>query len=103
MEEFDSMIKVELWGEIERHAVHAASTSNLYDVVVHGLVTLVQTRQRVNETVFDYTQRFISAKNMYETLSRSPWEARHLVLQHPTTKKRTWMGYCDAKPMFRNV
>jgi hypothetical protein len=86
MEEFELKIKenpIELLGAIERHAVNAVSTRNPYDVVVDGLTTLVQTRQRANETVYDYTQRFISAKNMYETLSGSSWEARHLVLQHP--------------------
>jgi hypothetical protein len=83
---------------IERYRVSVVSTRHPYDLVVDSWINLVQTKQRDDETVLEYTQRFSSASDMYIALAGGPYCAETLVFDHPDFDKAD-MGkveYCRA-------
>jgi hypothetical protein len=94
---------IELLAAIGRHSVNAVPSRNPYDVVVDSWINLVKTRQRNNETVLDYTQRFLSAKDMYEALAGGQQYAETLVLNHPKSTQPTRIRLRTVKLMSRNV
>jgi hypothetical protein len=63
---------VALLGLIERLSVSAASTRHPYDLVVDSWINLVKTKQQEEETVLEYTHKFMPAKEMCEALEGGP-------------------------------
>jgi hypothetical protein len=83
---------------IERYSVSVVSTRHPYDLGVDSWINLVQTKQRDDETILEYMQRFLSANDMYIALAGGPYCAETLVFDHPDFDKAD-MGkveYCRA-------
>jgi hypothetical protein len=72
------------------YSVPVVSTRYPYDLVVDSWISLVQTKQRDDETVLEYTKQFLSANDMH-TL----WQVDLIVstLWYSTTQsstRQTW-------------
>jgi hypothetical protein len=83
---------------IERYSVSVVSTLQPYDLVVDSWSNLVQTKQRDDKTVLEYTQRFLSANDTHIALAGEPYCAETLVFDHPDFDKADMakVQYCRA-------
>jgi hypothetical protein len=93
---------IELLTAIERFSIYAVSSRNPYVVVMESWINLLQTKQRDDENVMEYTQRFVSAKDMYETLAGGPQFALNLVLAHASYDETTRTRSSNAKQTLLN-